>query len=370
MTNRSIWRGHRFGLLVAAFALFPSNGSGTAVVASSRGPVVPGSGDRVFSQTRAGGLDVGRLRGNDAEAAVPNRYRLTLTGTMHVQSVEALNCDPGIARTTIEDSTVRIRTAGAIPVWVSTGGPVPPPPPLYRGRNFPGIYGFGHSAYMVLAVSTSVVTRVGTCGRPAREGRCAVTGTTLGRLESPRSPARRMYLVEDSISIRNGTCHADAHSTFLEDLFRRPAFANVPLTAIVRGRPRRFGVHLHQQRRDGDVTNTLDLSWRADIAPADAVVAVPSASTAVRGGRVTLDGSRSFSRIQTYSWKVARGGDCPPEVKVSPELLTGKRVSFPALCSFKARLTVDNEHASDSKTIAVRVEPRPWNSRFRVARVG
>jgi hypothetical protein len=300
---------------------------------------------------------------------VPNRYFLTLTGTMHVQSEDVFDCDPGTARD-VEDSTMRISTLRPTPVWVSRGGSDPPPPPQFRGANAPGIYGFGDNGYMTFFVTTSVFLQSQVCDEPARRHRCNVNGRTDGRFEAPGRPAR-MYLVEGGAGVEGGHCHPDAHLDFLTDLSGDGVFATVPLGTIVAGRTSTFGAHLHQRRKTADgPTVTLDLDWNVEIASTEGVVAVASASSPVRGGRVTLDGSRSFTRIRSYSWKLARGADCPPEVRMAPEALSGKRVSFPALCSFRATLTVENEHDSDSKTIAVQVRPRPWKTPFSTAPEG
>jgi len=159
-------------------------------------------------------------------------------------------------------------------------------------------------------------------------------------------------------------CYSQFQDDFVADLHGRAALARVPLGAIVHRVPSTFGLHQRQRGRFDTWTVTSDLDWDAHIAPADELVAVALARPAQRGDRVKLDGSKSYKNVKSYRWKLARGAGCPSEVKFAPETLEGKTVSFRALCLFKATLTVSDGKQTDSDTIAVRVDPRPWKTPF------
>jgi hypothetical protein len=97
---------------------------------------------------------------------------------------------------------------------------------------------------------------------------------------------------------------------------------------------------------------------------ADDLIAVAHASNAVRGGTVTLDGSASRGKITSYRWSLARGAGCPAGTAFDRSVLTGARVSFRALCSFQATLTVRDARTSDHSTVTVGVRPRAWSTLF------
>ena len=94
------------------------------------------------------------------------------------------------------------------------------------------------------------------------------------------------------------------------------------------------------------------------------LVAVATASSTVRGGTLTLDGSKSKGNIVSYSWKVSRGDDCPAGTKFDAETLSGARVSLRALCSVKATLTVKDTKSSKSANVVAAVTPRAWKTPF------
>lgn len=97
---------------------------------------------------------------------------------------------------------------------------------------------------------------------------------------------------------------------------------------------------------------------------ADTLEAIASTAGAVRGARVTLDGSKSKKDITSYTWELAPGADCPTGTKLAKTKLTGARVSFWLLCSLEATLTVSDGNDEDSTTIRVPVRPRPWSTPF------
>ena len=104
---------------------------------------------------------------------------------------------------------------------------------------------------------------------------------------------------------------------------------------------------------------------RAGRKPPRRLVALATASPTVRGDVVTLDGSRSHDNIVSYRWQLSRGPDCPSGVSFdSTTVLTGARVSFRAVCSFDATLTVSDGTNTAEKSIAVPVRPRTWKSPF------
>ena len=108
----------------------------------------------------------------------------------------------------------------------------------------------------------------------------------------------------------------------------------------------------------GEAVNT----WTVRLIPGKKLRAVPKAAPVYRGGRVTLDGSKSRGEIRSYRWKLARASGCPNDVKLSSETLAGAKVSFTALCPLKAILTVSDGEATDSATTTVAVSPRSWKT--------
>jgi hypothetical protein len=108
----------------------------------------------------------------------------------------------------------------------------------------------------------------------------------------------------------------------------------------------------------GEAVNT----WTVRLIPTGKLRAVPKAAPVYRGGRVTLDGSKSRGEIRSYRWKLARASGCPSDVKLSSETLTGAKVSFTALCPLKATLTVSDGKDTDSATTTVAVYPRSWKT--------
>lgn len=86
--------------------------------------------------------------------------------------------------------------------------------------------------------------------------------------------------------------------------------------------------------------------------------------TVVRGERLELDGSRSKGNIVKYEWTFAPKG-CPQglsgDTKSRKE---GVEASVVLLCDTDATLTVSDGRSQDSKTVAVAVKPRDWETPF------
>lgn len=117
----------------------------------------------------------------------------------------------------------------------------------------------------------------------------------------------------------------------------------------------------------GEVVNT----WTVTLTPTGKRLrAVPEAAPVYRGGRVTLDGSKSRGEIRSYRGELARASGCPKDVRFASETLRGAKASFTALCPFKATLTVSDGESTDSATMTVAVRPRPWKTSFSTAADG
>jgi hypothetical protein len=102
----------------------------------------------------------------------------------------------------------------------------------------------------------------------------------------------------------------------------------------------------------------------AESCKAEELQAIASTTGAVRGGTVTLDGSKSKKDITSYTWELAPGADCPSGTTLRTTTLTGAKVSFTLLCSLEATLTVSDGGDEDSTTIEVPVRPRPSKTPF------
>jgi hypothetical protein len=100
-------------------------------------------------------------------------------------------------------------------------------------------------------------------------------------------------------------------------------------------------------------------TWRFTRAGGDAIEAVPGGPYQVaRGDKVRLDGGRSRSsvgKIRWYRWRYALGRDCPDGLRgVSPVKASTARVTFTALCSFSAHLTVRDTKGECRHAVDVR----------------
>jgi hypothetical protein len=206
------------------------------------------------------------------------------------------------------------------------------------------------------------------CGERTR----SVGGTVESHFVNRRTAGANVLVPTDLIDLHdcpdvaNWALGAAGHATFARDVvLRKPKFT-------LRG-------HVRQTvpvRKYGKVVGKIVLtgSWTATfcqtgkVKPNDCgkqLVARATSAGARRGGTVVLDGSRSEGDIVSYRWRVSRGRDCPSGTKLDQATeLTGARVSFRALCSFRATLTVRDRDSSDSTSIAVPVRARPWKTTF------
>lgn len=130
------------------------------------------------------------------------------------------------------------------------------------------------------------------------------------------------------------------------------------------------GPHLTGGFTDTEAETTGIEKWDLTGRPST-LVAVATATGAVRGGTVTLDGSRSRTNITSYKWALAPGLDCDGAEIDSRSDLSGATLSFTALCSFSATLTVsDGQDTATSAPVLVRVRPRPWKTPFKQTKPG
>jgi len=89
-----------------------------------------------------------------------------------------------------------------------------------------------------------------------------------------------------------------------------------------------------------------------------------------RGNTVTLDGSRSVPskghRLQSYEWELTPKGTPDGCSGIGTKAtMSGARVTFLALCSLDAKLTVkDDGGKEDSGGTVVAVKVRPWKTKF------
>jgi hypothetical protein len=112
--------------------------------------------------------------------------------------------------------------------------------------------------------------------------------------------------------------------------------------------PRQRGVYkIHQ-------VNT----WTVTLVPAGALLAVPEASRALRGGTATLDGSKSRGRITSYVWTFRADAGCGNVATKAGARKTGERVTIKVLCPVVAKLTVGDGQKTNWATVTVPVTPR------------
>jgi hypothetical protein len=116
--------------------------------------------------------------------------------------------------------------------------------------------------------------------------------------------------------------------------------------------PRQRGVYKIRQ------VNT----WTVTLIPAGALLAVPAASEAIRGGVATLDGSNSKGRITSYTWTFRAEHGCGNVATKAGARKTGKKVTIKVLCPVAAKLTVSNGSKTDSATVTVPVTPREFTT--------
>jgi hypothetical protein len=110
------------------------------------------------------------------------------------------------------------------------------------------------------------------------------------------------------------------------------------------------------------VTTTATWNLTFDLAPLRAEAGEVNAVE--RGEKVTLDGSASTGRIVSYTWTFEDPRDCPAEANVTKSEMTGAKVVLTALCTFTARLTVNDATDKETDTASVTVRPRDWETPF------
>lgn len=119
---------------------------------------------------------------------------------------------------------------------------------------------------------------------------------------------------------------------------------------------------------DGNVKYRVRWTLKRD---PDVVAIVGGPYSVTRGGRVTLDASKSRGDIETYEWKLSPGLDC---IRAEPVQLipgrdvqkSGKTISFIALCPVDVTLTVKGGAARDSDDGEVKVTPREgWRVKWK-----
>lgn len=118
-----------------------------------------------------------------------------------------------------------------------------------------------------------------------------------------------------------------------------------------------------------DDKGDLSYSWDLTLAEPQLVArAKATPSPVVRGESVTLDANDSTGKIDKYEWQFTPDGDCQMTPEATALKLTGRSVTFKALCDFTAELTVSNGKASDRAWQPVAVEARKgeaWTMKFK-----
>lgn len=119
-----------------------------------------------------------------------------------------------------------------------------------------------------------------------------------------------------------------------------------------------------------DNKTELVVSW--NLTRETPLVAVINARDKVkRVESITLDGSKSTGKIDTYSWQFLPGPECNGIALDGQFEMKGPKVQFKVLCGFDAILTVQNSHQLARQTFHVDVIPRAgpeWKTSFKAER--
>ena len=115
---------------------------------------------------------------------------------------------------------------------------------------------------------------------------------------------------------------------------------------------------------------TTKISWSLRRAVDRAMARISAPASFTRGDTVTLDGSGSLGDLRKYEWRFAYGANCAPAIPRDPELvIEGPRITFKALCDFRASLSVEDSLGQGDRTSSawIRVVPRRgdlWKTKF------
>ena len=114
---------------------------------------------------------------------------------------------------------------------------------------------------------------------------------------------------------------------------------------------------------------SLTFSWKLTRAEPKLVALITGPAVFKRGDLVTLDASSSYGDVTEYSWRFDMGENCVPGLPADPTLeMKGAKISFHALCDFRAHLTIksalgEGHHITSSHKVQAR-EGVEWKTKF------